>query len=185
MEKRHNRKAVLETALDDHLRPMVRLAEEFAPGRREAEDWVEKAFLRACRNMDRNNGADIKNLLYGSLVELIEDGDRRIAGRSTVNTPGRLSGEFAGSPRSVRRLRMLMSRVDGSEVYRVVSDLPHEQRLLTLLYYLAGFTQRQVAKLTGLTLPQVRRRLGDSRRRLQEFIWRQASPEDQHVTVES
>lgn len=188
MEQRHDHKAVLKAALDEHLEPMLRLASEFAPTIHEAEDMVEGAFLAVCIDMNGNsdgNDTDVKDRLYRSLVDALPDGDTGSAAGTKPSAPGKLTREFAGTPHPLKSLRMLMSRVDGSDVYRVISDLPEEQRLLTLLYYLAGFTQRQVARLTDLSLPQVRRRLGKSRQRLHDFIWRRSSLENREAVIES
>lgn len=188
MEDTYDYRAVLKAAMDEHLEPMVQLAGEFAPSRDKAEDLVEKAFVSVCNDMNSSsngNGTPVKDLLYSSLVNLIIDGNLRDSSRPESAPAGKLSHEFAGTPEPVENLKMLMSRVDGSDVYQVVSELPHEQRLLTLLYYLAGFTQRQVAELTDLTLPQVERRLGKSRQRLHEFIWQRGAAEAQGETVGS
>lgn len=188
MEQRHDHKAVLKAALDEHLEPMVRLASEFAPSTHEAEDIVEGAFLAVCSDMNGNpdgNEVDVKDRLYRSLVDSLVDRGLGGAASAKPSTPGKLTLEFAGTAHPVKSLRMLMSRVDGSDVYRVISDLPEEQRLLTLLYYLAGFTQRQVARLTNLSLPQVRRRLGKSRQRLHDFIWQRSSTENREAIAES
>lgn len=189
MEDKHDHKALMREALDEYLEPMVRLAGEFAPNRGEAQDLVKRAFVSTYQDMNgdsngKGSDVDVKDRLYESLVELITDGDIKPSVPARPATPGKLTREFAGRSDSDADLRMLMSRVDGSDVYEVVSELPHEQRLLTLLYYLAGFTQRQVARLTDLTPAQVRRRLGKSRERLQEFIWQQFSSRDRRAVVE-
>lgn len=188
MEDKHDHRAVLKAAMEEHLAPMVQLAGEFAPNQDMAEDLVEKAFISVCSDMNdssNGNGVPVKDRLYSSLVNLITDGNFGGVNRPESVPAGKLSHEFAGTPEPVENLKVLMSRVDGSDVYEVVSELPYEQRLLTLLYYLAGFTQRQVAELTDLTLPQVERRLGKSRQRLHEFIWQRGAAEIQVEMVSS
>jgi len=59
-----------------------------------------------------------------------------------------------------------MERPDYSELYEALGKLSKEQRTVIVLYYLEGYSVKEVAKITGVTQGTVKRRLSRARNHL-------------------
>ena len=54
------------------------------------------------------------------------------------------------------------------EVLRAVRDLPERQREATTLFYIGGYSQKEIAEFLEVPVTRIRKRLHDSRKRLRE-----------------
>jgi type II secretory pathway component PulF len=52
--------------------------------------------------------------------------------------------------------------------HEAVQSLPEHQRIVTTLFYIDGYSQREAAEILGVPLTTVKKRLHDSRERLRE-----------------
>lgn len=61
-------------------------------------------------------------------------------------------------------------REDYSELYEAISRLPYEIRLCVILYYLEGYSVKEVAELMEVTESTVKNRLMRARKRLKREL---------------
>ena len=61
-------------------------------------------------------------------------------------------------------------RRDYSELYEALGELSKEQRTVTVLYYLEGYSVKEVAKITGVTQGTVKSRLSRARNHLKYML---------------
>ncbi len=59
---------------------------------------------------------------------------------------------------------------DYSELYMMLEELPPETRLCITLYYLEGYSVKEIAKLTGTTTSSVKNRLLRGRKKLKDML---------------
>jgi len=95
---------------------------------------------------------------------VVKRGDRLIRGKSFALVPIEAAGALASDssdPASLAEARELQARVQAA-----VADLSDQDRQVVLLFYMAGYSQREIAALLELPLTTVKKRLFDARRRL-------------------
>ena len=63
-----------------------------------------------------------------------------------------------------------MERPDYSELYEALGKLSKEQRTVIVLYYLEGYSVKEVAKITGVTQGTVKSRLSRARNHLKFLL---------------
>jgi RNA polymerase sigma factor (sigma-70 family) len=95
---------------------------------------------------------------------VVKRGDRLIRGKSLALVPIEAAGALASDspdPASLAEARELQARVRAA-----VADLPDQDRQVVLLFYMAGYSQREIAALLELPMTTIKKRLFDARRRL-------------------
>jgi len=95
---------------------------------------------------------------------VVKRGDRLIRGKSFALVPIEAAGALASDmpdPASLAEARELQARVQAA-----VADLSDQDRQVVLLFYMAGYSQREIAALLELPLTTIKKRLFDARRRL-------------------
>jgi len=66
-----------------------------------------------------------------------------------------------------------MERQDYSDLYEALMRLTEEARLSVTLYYVEGYSVREIAKMTGVTESAVKNRLARARAKLKEELSRE------------
>jgi len=95
---------------------------------------------------------------------VVKRGDRLIRGKSLAVVPIEAAGALASDmpdPVSVAEARELQGRV-----HAAIAALPEQDRQVVLLFYMAGYSQPELAALLELPLTTIKKRLFDARRRL-------------------
>lgn len=75
----------------------------------------------------------------------------------------------------------LQKHAEAARVHMVIRSLPETERQVTVLFYIADYSQAEIAAFTGLSIVGVRKRLASARRRLQERMLRDMKEELEDV----
>ncbi len=167
-------RAVRAADLLVHAEPLYRLARRLGASRADAEDLIQETYLRAVRALDRAPpSGDVRAWLHGIMRNAWLDGakwaarhptsggledDDELPGAGTECAPLRGDGEL-------ERLRGVV----GEEIQTALAALPLDAREIVLLD-LEGFTETEVAAITGCAVGTVKSRLSRARRALRERL---------------
>ncbi len=147
--------------LKDDYRRSYRTACLILGNRSDAEEAVQEAFLRAWRfRSSLGQGADVRPWLYRVVVNTCNSKLRtEIRHRSRRLSDGELEHLPAGddTPTGV---------VASNDVARALRDLPTHLRVVVVLRYYAGLSEREIATAIGKRQGTVKSRLHDARRQL-------------------
>jgi RNA polymerase sigma factor (sigma-70 family) len=167
----------LATLYQRHGAACYRLARQITASVTLAEDAVQEAFVGLWRTPDsyqRGRGS-VRSWLLGLTHHKAVDMVRREAAEhrrqdaqavaQTVNPP------LGADPASV-----IWTEMQGAEVRAALLELPEAQRQALTLAYFGGYTQTQIAELTGVPLGTVKTRMFTAMRRLRLRLASLASP---------
>ena len=145
---------------DDYIRS-YRTACLILGNRSDAEDAVQEAFLRAWRfRTSLSQGSDVRPWLYRVVVNTCNSKLRaEIPHRSRRLPDGELEhlASDDDTPAGV---------VVSNDVARALRDLPTHLRVVVVLRYYAGLSEREIATAIGRRQGTVKSRLHDARRQL-------------------
>ena len=153
---------------DRYSRPAYSLARRICVDPELAEDVVQEAFLALWKMPSRFDparggfGTWLMTVVHHRAVDAVrrENTQRRRNVPLTDELSERNVPPAAGSDHEA------LSSVVGAEVREALTKLPEDQRQVIALAYLGGYTQIEVAKLTGVPLGTVKSRTFAAIRRL-------------------
>ena len=153
---------------DRYSRQAYSLARRICVAEALAEDVVQEAFLALWREPTRfrpdrgSFGTWLMTLVHHRAVDTVrrEDAQRR---RANAAADAQGDGPATVVPGAAEAA---IERVVGAEVRAALRELPYEQREIIALAYFGGYTQGEVAALTGVPLGTVKSRTFAGLRRL-------------------
>ncbi len=131
-----------------------------------AEDAAQEAFLEAylCLSNLREPAA-----FPGWFRRIVfKQCDRITRGRSAVFEPLRPAQELP-SPHP-NQVAVMEQREMKDQVWEAIDSLPEHEREAVILFYIGGYSQREVSEFLGATAPTIRKRLFSARRRMREML---------------
>ena len=157
---------------DRYARPAYSLARRICVDPDLAEDVVQEAFLALWRNptgYDRSRGG-FGTWLMTVVHHRAVDAVRRENTQRRRNVP--LTDEVSerNAPAAEGADYAALTGVVGAEVREALKRLPEDQRQVIALAYLGGYTQIEVAALTGIPLGTVKSRTFAAIRRLRASL---------------
>lgn len=173
--------SALEQLYDRYGRPAYSLARRILTDEGLAEDVVQEVFLALWRQPERfdvTRGAFSSWLLtmtHHKAVDAVrrEEALRRRRSRAADEDETLLGTAAVGADVDDQ----VISSLRGDGVRRAMLDLPEVQREALTLAYFGGYTQREVAALTGAPLGTVKTRMLAGMRRLRDILGPPASTE--------
>lgn len=156
---------------DKYSRPAYSLARRICVAQELAEDVVQEAFMRLWRdpsNYDPRKGGFatwLLTLVHHRSVDAVrrEDAQRRRAA-NTSPVEGSAASAYPGADEDA------LSLVVNGQVREALGHLPEDQRRIIALAYFGGYTQNEVAALTGVPLGTVKSRTFAGLRRLRVLL---------------
>jgi RNA polymerase sigma factor (sigma-70 family) len=131
-----------------------------------AEDAAQEAFLEAylCLSNLREPAA-----FPGWFRRIVfKQCDRLTRGRNEVFEPLRTAQE---EPSPYPNQAAIMERREiKDQVWAAIDSLPEHEREAVMLFYIGGYSQREVSEFLGATAPTIRKRLFSARRRMREML---------------
>ncbi len=157
-----------------HAESLYRLARRLGASRADAEDLIQETYLRAVRALDRVPPSDdARAWLHGIMRNAWLDGAKWAARHPTS---GGLEDEdgLRGAEEDCAPLRgdgelERLRGVVGEEIQSALAALPLAAREIVLLD-LEGFTETEVAAITGCAVGTVKSRLSRARRELRKRL---------------
>lgn len=164
----------LEDLYDRYARACFSLARRITAEDTFAEDVVQEVFLALWRNPagfrpDRGTFASwLLAMTHHKAVDAVrrEETLRRRRAES-AEASERVAGMAA---ESATPYEQVWSRIQGERVRRALEELPEAQRQALVLAYFGGYTQREVAAMTGTPLGTVKTRMLAGMRRLRSVL---------------
>jgi RNA polymerase sigma factor (sigma-70 family) len=129
-----------------------------------AEDAAQEAFIEAYLSLPKLREPAAFPGWFRRIV--FKRGDRLIRGKSLATVPIEAVGEVAArepGPAAIAEARELRRHV-----HSAIAELPEPDRLLVILFYLAGYAQQEIATIAELPVATVKKRLHRARQRLRE-----------------
>src|SRR4029453_2075711 len=127
-----------------------------------AEDAAQEAFIEAYLSLPKLREPAAFPGWFRRIV--FKRGDRLIRGKSLTTVPLEAAGAAVApepGPAAVAEARELRREVQGA-----IEELPEPDRLLVMLFYLAGYAQPEIAAIAELPVATVKKRLYRARQRL-------------------
>jgi RNA polymerase sigma factor (sigma-70 family) len=166
------RSAALETLYDRFGRPAYSLARRICVDETLAEDVVQEAFLMVWRDPGRFDPArgSVSTWLLTLVHHRAVDAVRREVTRRKRVVPGSLENEEWNVPPGPGADQAALGAVVAGKVREALGQLPVDQREALALAYFGGYTQREVASLTGVALGTVKSRMFAGVRKLRALL---------------
>lgn len=134
-----------------------RIALSIVHSEHDAQDAVQQALLRVWERREQVDAARLKPYLTRAVINACRDVQRE---RMRM-VPMEAMPERGYAPKD-------------TALADAVESLPENLRLPLLLCYMEGYKQTEIARVLGLTLPQVTGRLFRARKRLRECLGEEA-----------
>jgi RNA polymerase sigma factor (sigma-70 family) len=144
-----------------------RLARQITASATLAEDAVQEAFVGLWRTPDsyqRGRGS-VRSWLLGLTHHKAVDMVRREAAEHRRQTAQAVA-QTVDPPVGADPAAVIWTEMQGAEVRAALLELPEAQRQALTLAYFGGYTQTQIAALTGVPLGTVKTRMFTAMRRL-------------------
>lgn len=162
----------LEQLYDRFGRPAYSLARRICVDETLAEDVVQEAFLMVWRDPGRFDPArgSVSSWLLTLVHHRAVDAVRREVTRRKRTVPGNLEAEEWNIPAGPGADQAALRAVVAGKVREALTQLPADQREALALAYFGGYTQREVASLTGVALGTVKSRMFTGVRKLRALL---------------
>lgn len=164
--------AALGEIYDRYGRPAYSLARRICSDDGIAEDVVQEVFLAFWRDPTRFDpargsfGTWLLTLVHHKSVDAV----RRESAIRRRTVPAAEDGEEWSAPPGPGADQAALGAVVGGQVREALNKLPAEQRQALALAYYGGYTQHEVAKITGVPLGTVKSRMFTGVQRLRGLL---------------
>lgn len=162
----------LEELYDRFGRPAYSLARRICVDETLAEDVVQEVFLVVWRDpgrFDPTRGS-VSTWLLTLVHHRSVDAVRREVTRRKRSVPGGGEGEEWNVPTGPGADEAAIGGIMAGKVREALAKLPTDQREALALAYFGGYTQREVASLTGVALGTVKSRMFAGVRKLRSLL---------------
>jgi RNA polymerase sigma factor (sigma-70 family) len=162
--------AALEALFARHGRTCYALSRRILVDEQLAQDVVQEVFLAVWRDPSRYDPAKaafsswLLSVTHHKAVDVVRREENLRKRRTSADL---LEGEESDAPRVDEQV---WSRVRRERVREVLRTLPEPQREALALAYFGGYTQREIAGLTGTPLGTVKTRMLAGMRRMKESL---------------
>ena len=172
----HDRKAEFEELALPHFDALFNLALNLTRNRKDAEDLVQEAFLRAYRFFDTYQpGTHIKAWLFRILRNAFINRYRAKKVRPVEVDFAKIESayeqaideQFLRTARPASPEALVMDGILDHEIQRAVMDLPEEYRLVVLMALLEEMSYKEISLALSIPLGTVMSRLHRGRKLLQ------------------
>jgi RNA polymerase sigma-70 factor (ECF subfamily) len=157
---------------DRYGRPAYSLAKRICGDDGIAEDVVQESFLALWRDPQRFDpargtfGSWLMTLVHHKAVDAV----RRESATRRRTAPGAGGAEEWNAPPGPGADHAALGSVLAGQVRDALGDLPDEQREALALAYYGGYTQREVAAITGVPIGTVKSRMFTGVQRLRRLL---------------
>jgi len=131
-----------------------------------AEDAAQEAFLEAYRNLDRLREPPAFPGWFRRIV--FKQCDRITRNRSFAIVP--LDAAEDRASQEPTQADAIEQREMNDKIMTAVDSLPDHERAATMLYYISGYSQEEVAAFLGVPVTTIKKRLYSARKRLREML---------------
>lgn len=131
-----------------------------------AEDAAQEAFLEAYRNLDKLREPAAFPGWFRRIV--FKQCDRITRARSFSTIPLDQAEERASE--ELTQAAALEQREMTNKILTAVDSLPDHERAVTMLYYISGYSQAEVAEFLDVPITTIKKRLHTARNRLREML---------------
>jgi RNA polymerase sigma-70 factor (ECF subfamily) len=175
----HQRREEFEEVALPHADALFNLALYLTRSRRDAEDLVQEAFLRAYRFFDSyRSGTNVKAWLFRILRNTFINRYRAVKTRPEEVESDKIEASyeqmvestFLGPRAAASPEALLMEGVLDREVHEALARLPEEYRTVVLLALLEELSYREIATALSIPLGTVMSRLHRGRKLLQAAL---------------
>ncbi|MGQ0479893.1 MAG: RNA polymerase sigma factor [Pseudonocardia sp.] len=162
----------IEQIYDRYCRPAYSLARRICVDDGIAEDVVQEAFLALWRDPQRFDpnrgrfGSWLLTLVHHKAVDAV----RRESATRRRTVPAADGGEEWNGPPGPGADQAAIGSVVAGQVRDALGRLPDEQREALALAYYGGYTQREVAAITGVPIGTVKSRMFTGVQRLRRLL---------------
>lgn len=162
----------LGAVYDRYGRPAYSLARRICADEGLAEDVVQEVFLAFWRDPGRYDitrgsfGTWLLTLVHHKAVDVV----RRESAIRRRTVPSADDGEERSAPPGPGADQDALEAVVAGQVREALNTLPEDQRKALALAYYGGYTQREVAALTGVPLGTVKSRMFTGVQRLRGVL---------------
>jgi len=131
-----------------------------------AEDAAQEAFLEAYRNLDKLREPSAFPGWFRRIV--FKQCDRITRNRSFATIPiDAAEGRASQEPTQADAVEQ---REMSDKILTAVDSLPNHERAATMLYYISGYSQDEVAEFLDVPVTTIKKRLYSARNRLREML---------------
>jgi RNA polymerase sigma-70 factor (ECF subfamily) len=156
---------------DRYRRPAYSLARRICVADGLAEEVLQEAFLALWRDPQRFDPS--LGPFSSWLLTLVHDKAVDSVRRESANHRRRVSAEFddeAAGPAGRGADRAPVGAIEAAQVRDAMRQLPYDQRRALALSYYGGYTQQEVASITGVPLGTVKSRTFSAVQRLRRLL---------------
>ena len=186
-----------------HLDALYRTALRMTRNPQDAEDLVQETYLRAFRFSDQfRPGTNLRAWLFKILTNSFINSYRKAASapRNTslddvedFSLYHQMARETPSGSLGWEVEAQVLDRFAEQDIRDAIENLPPAFRMSVLLADVEGFSYREIAEITGVSMGTVMSRLFRGRKLLQKALWERAraagfartSPDDGSTTTES
>lgn len=131
-----------------------------------AEDAAQEAFLEAYRNLDRLREPAAFPGWFRRIV--FKQCDRITRNRSFATIPIDAAEDQASQEPT--QADAVEQREMSDKILTAIDSLPDHERAATMLYYISGYSQDEVAEFLDVPVTTIKKRLYSARKRLREML---------------
>lgn len=131
-----------------------------------AEDAAQEAFFEAFRNLDKLREPAAFPGWFRRIV--FKQCDRITRNKSFVILPTNAAENHASQEPT--QADAAVQREMNDQILRAVDSLPDHERSTTMLYYISGYSQDEVAHFLDVPVTTIKKRLHSARNRLREML---------------
>ena len=131
-----------------------------------AEDAAQEAFLEAYRNLDKLRQPPAFPGWFRRIV--FKQCDRITRNRTFAVIP--LDAAEDQASQEPAQADAVEQREMNDKIMTAVDSLPDHERAATMLYYISGYSQDEVANFLGVPVTTIKKRLYSARKRLREML---------------
>src|SRR5215212_380619 len=179
-----DRRELFEQEALKHLDALYRTALRMTRNPQDAEDLVQETYLRAYRFFDQfQPGTNIRAWLFKILTNNYINSYRK-ASSEPRNTSLEDTEEFSLYHQMARETpsgslgwdveAQVLDRFAEQDIRDAIENLPPAFRMSVLLADVEGFSYREIAEITGVSMGTVMSRLFRGRKLLQKALWERA-----------